>query len=283
MSGAYRRPLTAQESKKVQAAARKFSSTPPWTAESEETNSKFRELIAELFMDGVSMSSLGEAAGWTVGRVNQQILKARAQGLLDGDRQIPEAPPRRRPEPATRELAEEEADELVELLERVPRKNHKNNQKTGKQINWDTPGGRKLLRRIQDLQKDRVSIAKCAAVLGLSRALLSARIAMLDVQPAQANSRKPRRLPDRVWNDLVERSAELPVSRRAERNTDGKRIRPLTWIYTRRWKNQLGRELLGEARSLVEGGYDFDEVAAALELEPRQLKRLLSINTLALA
>lgn len=277
MPGAYRRPLTAQESKKVKDAVKKFSSTPPWTDEVEENNQQFRKLISELFMDGVSMSNLAEAAGWTVGRMNQQILKSRAEGLLAGKRRLPEPPPKPAPLAATRDITDSEARELQDLLEAVPRLNHINNQKTANQINWNTPQGRKMLRQVKALQVDRVSVARCAAAVGLSRALLSSRLLSLDA-PADAPQRK-KRLPDRIWNDLVDRSADLPVSRRAERHSNGNRLRPLTWIYTRKWSNELGRGLISEARDLIDAGYGHEEVAAALELEPRQLNRLIRLNS----
>ena len=80
------RPLTEAEVERLRSIP--FASAPPWTTERTLNNARLRRVIAELYLDGVSMPTLAEAVGTSTGAMNQQILKARRSGLLSAPRRV---------------------------------------------------------------------------------------------------------------------------------------------------------------------------------------------------
>lgn len=272
---AIRRPIEPSEAKALNDALSKFSSRPPWTPEKEKRNQALREKMAQLFMDGVSMATLAEVMGWSVTRVNQQIRKCREEGLLEGERNLPAKPPRVRKPSNQRDLTQAELKSLQDKFNKIPRHKHRRNFGDEMQVNWESPEAKKFIEEVVAFNVDRVSIAKCAMAVGMSRAMLSTKIPSIEETFGIGGV---KRLPPSAYKALQVASENVPMTRRIERDKSGDPVSPARWIYTRRWNSPEGSDLLKKANQYLGSGYSLDSVAEAVDLEPRQLRRLIRMR-----
>jgi hypothetical protein len=157
------RPLTPLEAEWLRVTAAMFASTPPWTEERRANNDEFRRVAASLYLDGVSTPAMARAIGWPDGSVNQQILKARRQGLLLVSRRTITRASRRAVKPLKhRPLTPEEVEWIRYESDNVK-------AAAGYGSRWETRAAHALIRELRVLRRDGVTLQSIAMVLGVTR------------------------------------------------------------------------------------------------------------------
>jgi biotin operon repressor len=195
------RDLTPQEVKRLVRVGDSFVSTPPWTPKALKANQRFREVLMELYEDGVSREALANALGWDSNRIGQQISAARKEGTGTGRRRyIP--PPPRTVDRVHRNLTKAEEHALSKQFDLLPRS-------PAGFANWKTSRGSDLLDRIDDLRADGVPLEEIARVLGMTRQAVSLHLRgrTKGSTPAQTRS-----LTKSEATELTRHYKSLPVS-----------------------------------------------------------------------
>jgi lambda repressor-like predicted transcriptional regulator len=155
------RPLTEAEVERLRSIP--FASAPPWTTERTLNNARLRRVIAELYLDGVSMATLAEAVGMSTGAMNQQILKARRAGLLSAPRRVVTRASRRAVKPLKhRPLTHGEGDILRYYYGNVKAYGDYGSR-------WQGAPGEAMVDYMRWLQADGVTLTAIGEAIGLSR------------------------------------------------------------------------------------------------------------------
>ena len=155
------RPLTDTEVERLRAIP--FASDPPWTTERTLNNARFRRVLAELYLDGVSMTALAEAVGMSTGAMSQQVLKARRSGLLSSPRRVVLRAPRKTVKPRKhRPLTDGEAEVLRYYYGNVRAAGDRG-------ARWESEVAGTMIDYMRWLRADRVTLQDIGSALGLSR------------------------------------------------------------------------------------------------------------------
>lgn len=155
------RPLTEAEVERLRSIP--FASAPPWTEERTLNNARLRRVIAELYLDGVSMPTLAEVVGMSTGAMNQQILKARRAGLLSASRRVVTRAPKRAVKPRKhRPLSEGEVEVLRYYYGAVKARGDGASR-------WESNVAEAMIDYMRWLRADRVTLGAIGDAIGVTR------------------------------------------------------------------------------------------------------------------